>query len=125
MKLLGNAKLVTVATVSIVSLLTIAIFKRDREPRSISVAAFVGQVFPSPSRAVRDVLALTDLGSRETGTPKNEKALAYLDLEYQKAGYETEVQAFTYSKFDKYNYSLFYEWRSPRGMNRKHQQSKY
>ena len=86
------------AAVSAVSLSTIAIFKSPRKPQ-ISSVGFVRQSL-SQDRADEDVQALVNLGSRVAGTPKSEKALAYLRSEYQKAGYETEVQTFTYSKFE-------------------------
>ena len=100
MKLLGNGRLVRVAAVSAVGLSTITIFERHLEPQLASVGSLVVQNSISRSRADRDVLELVNLGSREAGTQKSEKALAYLSLEYQKAGYETEVQTFTYPKFE-------------------------
>ena len=100
MKLLENGRLVTVLAISTISLSTITIFKRYLEPRSILVGSLVGQNYISQSQAYRDVLELVNLGSRVAGTPTNEEALAYLSLEYQKVGYETEVQSFTYPKFE-------------------------
>ncbi|GAB1539183.1 M28 family peptidase [Scytonema sp. NUACC21] len=52
-----------------------------------------------PSRTFADVEALVNLGPRVTGTPVMEKASNYLIEEYRKAGYVTELQTFTYSKF--------------------------
>jgi aminopeptidase YwaD len=46
-----------------------------------------------------DVQALVSLGPRVAGTIAAEKASQYLLNQYQKAGYETEVQTFTYPKF--------------------------
>jgi aminopeptidase YwaD len=67
----------------------------------------VGEVILSPSvaqttnsnRTLADIEALVNLGPRVTGTPVMEKASTYLVNEYRKAGYVTEVQTFTYSKF--------------------------
>lgn len=67
----------------------------------------VGEVILSPSVAqttnsnqtLADVEVLVNLGPRVTGTPVVEKASTYLVNEYRKAGYVTEVQTFTYSKF--------------------------
>ena len=97
MKLLWT-KLV-IAAASAVSLSTITIFKSHNEPQVASIG-FVEQNSQTQQRVNKDVRALVNLGSRVAGTPENQKALAYLDSEYQKAGYETEVQTFTYPKFE-------------------------
>ncbi|MBD3884928.1 M28 family peptidase [Phormidium tenue FACHB-886] len=47
-----------------------------------------------------DVQTLVSLGPRVAGTPVMEQARSYLAEEYRKAGYVTEVQTFTYSKFE-------------------------
>ncbi|MEC4812389.1 MAG: M28 family peptidase [Scytonema sp. PMC 1069.18] len=52
------------------------------------------------NRTFADVQALVNLGPRVTGTAVMEKASAYLSQEYRKAGYVTEVQTFTYPKFE-------------------------
>lgn len=57
------------------------------------------QTSTHPSRANADVQALVALGPRVTGTPVMDKASTYLIEEYRKAGYVTQVQTFTYSKF--------------------------
>ena len=85
------------AALSTVSLSTIAIFKSTREPQLASIKFVEQSQIQQPAD---DVLALVNLGSRVAGTPESEKALAYLSSEYQKAGYETEVQTFTYPKFE-------------------------
>ena len=100
MKLLWNARLLTIAAVGAVGLSTITIFKRHLEPQLALGESLVGQNSISRSRADKDISALVDLGSRQAGTPKSEKALAYLSSEYQKVGYETEVQTFAYRKFE-------------------------
>lgn len=51
-------------------------------------------------RAGTDVQALVNLGPRVAGTPVINKASSYLIKEYRKAGYVTEVQTFTYPKFE-------------------------
>ena len=53
-----------------------------------------------PGRAGADVQALVKLGPRVAGTPVMDKASTYLIEEYRKAGYVTEVQTFTYQKFE-------------------------
>lgn len=52
------------------------------------------------SRAAADVQALVNLGPRVAGTPVMDFASRYLIEEYRKAGYVTEVQTFTYPKFE-------------------------
>lgn len=52
------------------------------------------------SRTGADVQALVNLGPRVAGTPVMDKASRYLIEEYRKAGYVTEVQTFTYPKFE-------------------------
>lgn len=47
-----------------------------------------------------DVQALVKLGPRVAGTPVMDKASIYLIQEYRQAGYVTEVQTFTYPKFE-------------------------
>ena len=100
MKSLWNAKLFTLAAVSVVSLSTITLFRRYPQIQIASIGTLVGQNSPNQNRINKDVLTLVNLGSRVAGTSNNKKALAYLSSEYQKAGYETEVQTFTYSKFE-------------------------
>ena len=86
--------MVTVAVSTVMS--TIAIYKTQSEPQLASI----GFVESQNQQPAEDVLALVNLGSRVAGTPGSKKALAYLRSEYQKAGYETEVQTFTYPKFE-------------------------
>lgn len=47
----------------------------------------------------QDVDALVALGARATGTPVMDKAIAYLQQEYQQAGYITKIQTFNYPQF--------------------------
>lgn len=53
-----------------------------------------------------DVVELVKLGPRVAGTPAAEKASQYLVSQYRKAGYETEIQTFTYPKFTDLGSSL-------------------
>lgn len=46
-----------------------------------------------------DVEALVNMGPRVAGTPVMEQASNYLSEQYRKAGYKTQIQTFTYSKF--------------------------
>lgn len=46
-----------------------------------------------------DVQNLVNMGPRVAGTETNEKASAYIEQQYRKAGYTTRIQTFTYSKF--------------------------
>ncbi|MBW4524380.1 MAG: M28 family peptidase [Phormidium tanganyikae FI6-MK23] len=46
-----------------------------------------------------DVQALVNLGARVAGSPTAERASEYLSNQYRKAGYEVEIQTFTYPKF--------------------------
>lgn len=46
-----------------------------------------------------DVQALVNLGARVAGSPTAERASQYLSNEYRKAGYQVEIQTFTYPKF--------------------------
>jgi hypothetical protein len=51
------------------------------------------------NQAYTDVQNLVNMGPRVAGTPTNEKASAYIEQKYHKAGYRTRIQTFTYSKF--------------------------
>ena len=57
-------------------------------------------------RAGADVEALVKLGPRVAGTPVMAKASDYLEAEYRKAGYITQIQTFTYSRFENLGSSL-------------------
>ncbi|MBD2092040.1 M28 family peptidase [Microcoleus sp. FACHB-1515] len=55
---------------------------------------------PQPDRsAIADAEALVAIGPRVAGTPATEQASRYLEEAFRQAGYATEVQTFTYSKF--------------------------
>ncbi len=54
---------------------------------------------PDPIDPLTDVQALVSLGARVAGTLATEKASQYLIDQYHKAGYETDIQTFTYPKF--------------------------
>lgn len=49
--------------------------------------------------AIADAEALVAIGSRVAGTPAGEQSSRYLEEAFRQAGYVTEVQTFTYSKF--------------------------
>ena len=53
----------------------------------------------SKRSAIADAEALVALGPRVAGTPVTERASRYIEAAFQQAGYLTEVQVFTYSKF--------------------------
>jgi Zn-dependent M28 family amino/carboxypeptidase len=53
-----------------------------------------------------DVMALVQLGPRVAGTAAAEKASQYLVTRYRQAGYETELQPFSYPKFTDLGSSL-------------------
>jgi aminopeptidase YwaD len=52
-----------------------------------------------PTQTDADVQALVNMGARVAGTKAAEKASVYLAEQYRKAGYKTQIQTFTYSKF--------------------------
>lgn len=61
----------------------------------------VNQVIATPlSVYERDIQTLIGFGPRVAGSPAAEQASTYLQNEYRKAGYETQIQAFTYRKFE-------------------------
>ncbi len=73
--------------------------KAQDYPVSISVQ----QTVPSFNS---DVEALVKMGPRVTGMPVMEQASNYLVAEFRKAGYEAEIQTFTYDKFEDQGSSL-------------------
>lgn len=64
------------------------------------------------SQAYTDVQNLVNMGPRVAGTPTNEKASAYIEQQYRKAGYRTRIQTFTYSKFRDFGSSLTVDGRN-------------
>lgn len=64
------------------------------------------QVLTPEEQIRQDVETLVNLGPRVTGTPVMEQASAYLEQEFRKAGYVTEIQTFAYSKFEDQGSSL-------------------
>ncbi len=64
------------------------------------------QVRDVASSASADVEALVQLGPRVAGTPVMDKASSYLMQQYRRAGYVTEIQTFTYPKFEDLGSSL-------------------
>jgi aminopeptidase YwaD len=57
------------------------------------------QLSKQSNRIQADVEALVNLGPRVTGTPVMEKANAYIVNQFRQAGYTTEIQNFTYTRF--------------------------
>jgi aminopeptidase YwaD len=53
----------------------------------------------SGTRAQETVQKLTQFGARVAGTPAAQQASQFLIEEYRKAGYQADLQTFTYSKF--------------------------
>ena len=100
MRLATRVKLLAITAIGVVSLVIYGDSDRQFNPESTVVKSSISSNDTADTRVNRDIKALVGLGSRVAGTPTNEKALAYLNLEYQKAGYETEVQTFTYPKFE-------------------------
>ncbi|MBW4417795.1 MAG: M28 family peptidase [Myxacorys californica WJT36-NPBG1] len=80
-----------------VSLSTACVSASNRVAEGISPIA--NAEAQESSGADATVQALVKLGPRVAGTPANEKASQYLIEEYRKAGYQTQVQPFTYAKF--------------------------
>ena len=80
-----------------VSAVSLGVAGGSRRPAASAQSSSGSQV--ALKSANTDVQALVKLGPRVAGTPARDKAIAYLSQEYQKAGYVTEVQTFTYSKF--------------------------
>lgn len=60
----------------------------------------------APATADDHVQALVKLGPRVAGTPTAERASHYLLEQFRQAGYVTEVQPFTYSKYEDLGSSL-------------------
>ena len=100
MKLTAQVKLPIITAIGVISLVILEYGDRQFDSESTIVESSIESGIASDTRVNRDVEALVSLGSREAGTPTNEKALLYLRSEYQKAGYETEIQTFTYPKFE-------------------------
>lgn len=99
MKLAARVKLLAITAIGVIGLVILEHGNRQFDFESTLVESSIGSGIASNTRINRDVEALVGLGAREAGTPTNEKALSYLRSEYQKAGYETEIQTFTYPKF--------------------------
>lgn len=68
------------------------------------------------SRPETDVQALVKLGPRVAGTPVMEKARSYLIQQFRQAGYNTEVQTFTYPKFEDLGSNLIVNGQTIKGL---------
>lgn len=88
-----------VAGASVVSLGVAGCTPQPDKVQALSSAPLKQNQSVNRSRVGADVQALVKLGPRVAGTPVMNKASTYLIEEYRKAGYVTEVQTFTYSKF--------------------------
>ncbi|WP_246162594.1 M20/M25/M40 family metallo-hydrolase [Brasilonema sennae] len=82
----------------LVALPTACVAQQSNRARELTQSQAVVDAQES-NRTFADVQALVNFGPRVAGTPVMEKASAYLIDEYRKAGYVTEVQTFTYPKF--------------------------
>jgi hypothetical protein len=72
-----------------------------RPPLLAQITAQSSPASPASDRSANaDVEALVAFGPRVAGTPVMEQASDYLLAAYRQAGYVTEVQTFTYSKFE-------------------------
>ena len=105
MRIATRDKLSAIILIGVV-LVTLEYDARQYNSESTVAVSSTSSSVAADTRVNRDVEALVAIGSRVAGTPTNEKALAYLNSEYQKAGYETEVQTFIYSKFEDRGSSL-------------------
>lgn len=72
--------------------------KRSADSTS-SATAQAATPIPSDTRAQETVQKLVQFGPRVAGTPATQQASQFLIEEYRKAGYQTEIQTFTYPKF--------------------------
>lgn len=106
-------RLKVVLSAVLISLSTACVKEPDRaiEPIQTLTAAKAQEVdYPSgelqSNQTHADAQALIKLGPRVAGTPVMEQASSYLIQEYRKAGYVTEVQPFTYEKFEDQGSSL-------------------
>lgn len=70
---------------------------------------------PVASAPNADVQTLVGLGPRVTGTPVMDKATAYLVEEFRQAGYMTELQTFTYPKYEDLGSTLTVDGRTIKG----------
>ena len=78
-----------------------------RPPLLAQITAQSSPASPASDRSANaDVEALVAFGPRVAGTPVMEQASDYLLAAYRQAGYVTEVQTFTYSKFEDHGSTL-------------------
>lgn len=92
--LVASASVVCFGVAGCTSQRELEVQARERSPLEQNQSAV------KSSRAKADVQALVNLGPRVAGTPVMDFASRYLIEEYRKAGYVTEVQTFTYPKFE-------------------------
>ncbi|WP_230842323.1 M28 family peptidase [Gloeobacter morelensis] len=76
---------------------------------AMSLLVFAQPVFALAERLSADVQALLAGGPRVAGSPAAERASAYLSEQYRSAGYEVEIQPFSFEKFNDLGSSLIIE----------------
>ncbi|WP_164929074.1 M28 family peptidase [Gloeobacter violaceus] len=76
---------------------------------AISLLVFAQPVYPLAERLGADVQALLAGGPRVAGSAAAERASAYLGEQYRAAGYEVEIQPFSFEKFNDLGSSLLVE----------------
>ena len=101
---------VFVASVSLISAISFGLTGCAEQPIEITPEA-VETSEASPKSSADDAIStvmqtLVSLGPRVTGTPTMEAARTYLLEEYRQAGYVTDLQPFTYIKFQDNGSSL-------------------
>ncbi len=103
---MSNKKTVQLRTIRLlIASVVIGVAGCTQQPEKVQAQLLVStpskqtQTTPNSSRADEDVEALVKLGPRVAGTPVMDQASTYLIAEYRKAGYITEVQTFSYPKF--------------------------
>lgn len=88
------------------SLLKSPLLTSQNEPQIADANPAEPSPVSSASNAQADLQKLVAMGPRVAGTPVMEQASSYLQQAYRSAGYVTEVQTFTYSKFEDQGSSL-------------------
>jgi aminopeptidase YwaD len=84
---------------SLIPLLTACAYQPNLSSKPVVSEAKAFAQLSGDNATYADVQALVNMGTRVMGTPVMEKASGYLVKQYHEAGYKTEIQTFTYSKF--------------------------
>lgn len=96
----NNVKSIYAAFAVILATLPACAIQANRSADSAAASSTNAQaVAPADSRVQETAQKLVQFGARVAGTPAAEQASQFLIEEYRKAGYQTEVQTFTYPKF--------------------------